>query len=309
MGDFTEDNDGLIWRSTATAQGHSDQEIKRAVHSGQLLRIWPGVYVSAAHRFTPDGLARLRVVAAVRSCAEAMPVSHQSAALLHRLPMLQPSYDRVHLTNGRDGGGRIEPRRHVHSGLLLPGDLTEIDGLAVTTIERTAVDTAQAGTFAQGLAAFDGALRLDADRERLTTLIDGRRGKRGVGGARRALTCANPLSESVGESWSRAQMLACPDIPEPRLQHRFYSADGRFVARTDFDWDGRLVGEFDGLMKYGAGSMKPGQTATDVVIAEKIREDGLRRMGIEVVRWVWADLVNGTLPAILRQALVRAGLR
>jgi hypothetical protein len=103
-------------------------------------------------------------------------------------------------------------------------------------------------------------------------------------------------------------MLACPDIPVPTLQRRFFDSDGRFVARTDFDWEGRLVGEFDGLVKYGGGSMTPGQTPSDVVIAEKIREDRLRQMGIEVVRWVWADLVDGRLPAILRRALGRAGL-
>ncbi|WP_240498280.1 hypothetical protein [Williamsia sp. 1135] len=54
--------------------------------------------------------------------------------------------------------------------------------------------------------------------------------------------------------------------------------------------------------------MTPGQAPSDVVIAEKIREDRLRQMGVEVVRWVWADLQAGRLPGILRRALGRAGL-
>lgn len=103
-------------------------------------------------------------------------------------------------------------------------------------------------------------------------------------------------------------MIACPDIPKPTLQRRFFDEDGIFVARPDFEWDGRLVGGFDGFMKYGQGAMKPGQTPTDVVIAEKLREDRLRHLGVEVVRWVWADLENGKLPGILRQALLRVGL-
>lgn len=34
-------------------------------------------------------------------------------------------------------------------------------------------------------------------------------------------------------------------LPLPRLQHTFQIPDGE--ARADFDWDGRVVGEFDGL--------------------------------------------------------------
>ena len=104
-------------------------------------------------------------------------------------------------------------------------------------------------------------------------------------------------------------MLASRDIPRPRLQRELYTPTGIFVARVDFEWDGRLVGEFDGLVKYGQGLMVPGQTPNDVVIAEKIREDRLRQLGLEVVRWTWADLEAGRLPEILRQAMVRAGLR
>lgn len=103
-------------------------------------------------------------------------------------------------------------------------------------------------------------------------------------------------------------MLACPDLPVPVLQRRFFDEDGQFVARPDYEWEGRLAGEFDGLVKYGGGSMTPGQAPSDVVIAEKIREDRLRQMGVEVVRWVWADLQAGRLPGILRRALGRAGL-
>ncbi|WP_028463280.1 hypothetical protein [Nocardia sp. 348MFTsu5.1] len=308
MGDFTEDSDGLVWRSVAVARGHSDEELRRAVRAGHLHRIWPGAYVLTAHRHPRDDLAHLRLTAAARSCDGIMPVSHVSAALLHNLPLLKPSHEKVHFTNGRASGGRIESRRHIHAGLLLPRDVTAVNGIAVTTIERTAVDTAQTGTFEQGLAVFDSALRLGADRDLMTSMVAGRRGRQRIAHARLALTSADRLSETVGESWSRAQMIACPDIPRPRLQHVFYSADGRFIARVDFDWDGRLVGEFDGLVKYGGGLMKAGQTPNDVVIAEKIREDRLRQMGIEIVRWTWADLVNGNLPTILRRAMVRTGI-
>lgn len=308
MGEYTEDIDGLVWRAAALSQGHNDDELRRAVGSGILLRIWPGVYALASRDRDLDALRRLRVIAAVRSCDRPLVVSHASAALLHDLPLLKPSYRRVHLTTGRAEGGRVETWRHVHTGTLTGGDVGVVGRLRVTTLERTAVDCARTGSFDEAISAFDSALRLGADRMTMMALLERLRGSRGVGRAIKALDVADRLSESVGESWSRAQMIVCADIPKPTLQRRFYDEDGIFVARPDFEWDGRLVGEFDGLTKYGGGSMTPGQTPADVVIAEKIREDRLRQMGIDVVRWVWADLENGKLPGILRQALRRAGL-
>jgi hypothetical protein len=298
-----------MWRRDAIVVGHTDDDIKCAVRDGTLLKVWPGAYAVAARKRDSDALARLRVIAAVRSCDHPMVVSHTSAALMHGLPLLKPSNSKVHFINGRAGGGRAETRRHVHAGLAPPDDVTEIDNIAVTTIERTAADTARAGTFDQALTVFDSALRAGADRAVMVATLHAMGPKHGVATARAALNAADHLSETVGESWSRAQMIADRDIPQPRLQRVFYTAAGVFVARVDFEWEGRLVGEFDGLVKYGQGSMTPGQTPTDVVIAEKIREDRLRQLGLEVVRWTWADLEAGRLPGILHQAMVRAGIR
>ncbi|MGN7133469.1 hypothetical protein ACTHQY_09370 [Rhodococcoides corynebacterioides] len=59
--------------------------------------------------------------------------------------------------------------------------------------------------------------------------------RHGIELARRAVARASPLTESLGESFSRALILGWPDIPEPRLQHAFHDEHGRFVARTDVD--------------------------------------------------------------------------
>lgn len=58
----------------------------------------------------------------------------------------------------------------------------------------------------------------------------------------------------------------------PRLQQEFHGADGRFVARCDYTWCGRLVGEFDGMVKYQK-YVRTGETPFDVVRREKARED------------------------------------
>ena len=56
--------------------------------------------------------------------------------------------------------------------------------------------------------------------------------RRGVRGAIRALEFADPRSESVGESLSRAQMRLL-GFPEPELQVRFDRADGGFDRVAD----------------------------------------------------------------------------
>ncbi len=110
------------------------------------------------------------------------------------------------------------------------------------------------------------------------------------------MSYADAASESVGESWSRAQIIEA-GFPVPRLQHTFQTADG--VARTDFDWDAILVGEFDGLQKYGR-LLRAGESPRDALIREKRREDALRAQGVLVIRWTWGTLERGELAGLLR---------
>ena len=58
-------------------------------------------------------------------------------------------------------------------------------------------------------------------------------------------------------------------------------------------------------MKYGR-LLKPGQTIADVVFEEKRREDALRDLGWQVVRWLWEDLRD---PQSLLERLERAFAR
>jgi hypothetical protein len=70
----------------------------------------------------------------------------------------------------------------------------------------------------------------------------------------------------------------------------------------------RTLGEFDGKIKYGR-LLKPGEQPGDVVWREKLREDALRRLGWEVVRWTWAELMNPALLDRRRRAAFELGLR
>jgi very-short-patch-repair endonuclease len=95
-------------------------------------------------------------------------------------------------------------------------------------------------------------------------------------------------------------------MPEPELQQNIYDEDGQFVARVDFCWqEQRTIGEFDGKIKYGR-MLKPGQSLEDVLFAEKRREDALRDLGWQIVRWLWADLYRR---GVIRDRVLRAFAR
>lgn len=113
---------------------------------------------------------------------------------------------------------------------------------------------------------------------------------------------SDPRSESPGESASRS-VFAQFGLSPAQLQGVVELRDhGR--VRVDFLWrEARVVGEFDGRIKYGRGLA--GSAPHEVVYREKLREDALRRAGWIVVRWTWEDLRN---PHRLVRRLVDAGV-
>jgi hypothetical protein len=127
----------------------------------------------------------------------------------------------------------------------------------------------------------------------------------GVRAGRRVVEFLDGRSESGGESVSRLWLME-EGLPAPEPQFEIFGTDGRFVARVDFYWkDQKTVGEFDGKLKYSQ-LLKLGQRIEDVIFEEKLREDALRDLGLQVVRWIWDDLYR---PAILRERVLRAFAR
>ncbi len=297
---FPVDRYGLIRRPSALAFDISDDELCAAVRRGALLRLTPGVYVPNSKAFDDakgrEELFRLRSIAVATSSADhALPLSHTSAAAVHRLPTLSPDHRRVHVTTTDGRGGGIRSNRHVHQSTLRDDEVVSVDGIAVTSLARTAVDVATMGSFAQALTVFDSSLRRGADRDTMRDALAVRR--RGVRPARRAIELADGESESVGESWSRAQILTA-GLPRPRVQQWVRGISGR-EYRCDFGLGPRLVAEFDGKIKYGR-LLRPGEDIADVILREKAREDDIRAAGYMMLRWTWPTLHDGSLLGILR---------
>lgn len=253
---------------------------------------------------SPDDEYRRRVIA-VAGRSRVRVVSHQSAAVCHRMQLFRPDQRCVHFI--AQTKGKREGDVHVHHGLLDDTDIVLIDGIRVTSRAVTACDVARAGTFEQAVAALDDALRSGVSLPELHAIAARTPHAAGIGMLRRALLTADGDAESVGESVSRALMAGWKDIPTPTLQTEFFDAGG-LIGRTDFDWDGKVVGEFDGRIKY-LGTLAGGERPEDAVYREKLREDRLRAMGIVVVRWSWDDLLNPRrLHVKLRSALIRGGV-
>ncbi|GED98183.1 type IV toxin-antitoxin system AbiEi family antitoxin domain-containing protein [Gordonia crocea] len=298
------DPHGIIYRSDALAHGLTDRDLRQASSSGEdLVRIAPGCFAPTMPNAYPDEQHR-RVALAVAGKPESVDgvLSHQSAAVIHRLALLHGDFRRVHFTSGTKSGD-IRNLRHTHSGWLPSDEVAIVDGVAVTTLERTAVDLACGSRFPAALTVVDSALRAGADRDLMREILERQR-RRGIGVARRAIAAGNALAENPGESWCRAQMITA-GLPEPTLQRGYLVEGNQYFV--DFDWDGRVVHEFDGEVKYGK-LRRAGEDASRVVIREKIREDRLRGLGLSVDRSTWSDLRSNAMIPRLATVLSARGV-
>jgi hypothetical protein len=291
----------LRLRRTAIDEGWSDEELSRLVRAGELERLRRGAYVAGTLPADVAAVHRLLVEATLPGLRRPAVVSHQSAAVLYGLPLWDTPLNRVHVT--RPGGwndvGRI---LRVHVAGLRDDEVARVDGMAVTNPLRTALDLARSLPHEAAVVTLDAALhaKMLTETDLQARLFD-IAGVPGSRSAARAVAFADDRSESVGESRSRV-ILHRWGLPPSDLQFPVLGGD----ARVDFVWEGqRLVGEFDGRIKYGR-LLRPGQNPGDAVFEEKRREDEIRDEGWGVIRWVWAELaIPHRLAARVRRALER----
>lgn len=284
------------------ATGHDYAQLTRMHRQGALHHLRRGAYIPV--NLATEDQRRLSVEAGYRLATSDSVLSFGSAAVLHGLPVWPDAVERVHLTRSRRFSGRIRSAVHVHVALLDEADVTAIGGMRVTSLARTCADLARTVPLRQAVAAGDQALRRGMTRGQLADQVDAAARRYGVGRARVVTRLVDERSESVGESVSRCAMIEA-GICLPELQ-AVISGDG-FDARVDFLWRAqRVIGEFDGKIKYGR-LLRRGEHPGDVVYAEKLREDRLRELGYRVVRWTWHDLADlSTFAERIRRAL-RAG--
>jgi hypothetical protein len=298
---------GVFSRTQALESGYTPRQIVLRLRNGRWEQLRRGQYaetldVTGLPAWEQQRTGHVRAIHAVMNSLRqgSVVVSHQSALVLHGLPLWGLDLTRVHITrvDGR-AGGLIAGVQH-HLGRLEPPDLTQVDDRPSTTVPRALVEAACTTSFEAAVVSADVVLReglIEADElQRLLSVIEFWPGSPT---ARAALQFADPLSESVGESRLRVLMHQA-GLPDPVLQAELFDSDG-LVGRVDFYFPQyRTVVEFDGLLKYSAGS-------SAVLVREKHREDRLRALGLEVVRFVWADFNRPAYVGLtIRQAFTRA---
>ena len=128
----------------------------------------------------------------------------------------------------------------------------------------------------------------------------------GVAVARQVLALADPRRESPLESWS-AWAFAHTGVPAPEWQVEICEPDaGIFVARADSWWADGVVGEADGRSKYALAAAERGggnEAVFDVLQDERRREQRLREVGAEVVRWSTGEVLKESKARALAQRI------
>jgi hypothetical protein len=296
----------IVLTRTLLGQGFDDRDLGRMRRDGTLVRVRRGAYV----REQPEERTRAEqhrelIFATAPQLHDGAVLSHTSAGILHGLPIWPVAFDRVHVTRNRSSGGKRRSIVHVHTAPLSDDHVTTIDGVPVTSLARTVVDLCRTLPIEQAVAAGDRALAYGLVREVLEDQLSRMARWPGIRQGRRAVELLDSRSESAGESASRVR-LHQDGFPAPELQQDIFDEKGKFVARVDFQWkEQRTIGEFDGKIKYGQ-SLKTGESIEEVLFKEKRREDALRDLGWQIVRWLWADIYR---PGVIRDRVLRAFAR
>jgi hypothetical protein len=298
---------GMIDRSAPTFElsrharrTGTERALARRRKSGDLVRVRQGVYIAADSWAALDADSRFRaeVFAAAEVVRPGTQFAGDSAAALLRIPTLGPWPTRIEVLGRRATGGRSSSGVHRRAAPDDPAPL-EVNGVTVTSLARTAVDLGVASTFLRAVCMIDEVLRepvrgqfrhahgiATPSKVELLEVAASLAPFRGMVKATFAINFANGASGSIGESLSRAQMHVL-GLPAPLLQVPFYDADG-LIGYVDFYWpELGLIGEFDGRVKYNDRWYTRGQLPEEVVWAEKQREDRLRAVARDLVRWNW----------------------
>jgi hypothetical protein len=270
-----------IFTSRPTPAGTERTHLERGLRAGVLMRLRPGACVlrHAWLEASPADRHRAAMDALVLTARRPPVFAHESAALLHGIPVLSPWPEVPHLLDSElESPSRRSPRAAiVHRPRHRP-DVTEVDGILTTDVVATAVALAARHDLVAGVAAFDHVLAAGHDRTEIEHVLEAWAPFHGHGRAWRALALATGLAETPLESLSLVG-IHLGGLLAPRQQVEFVARGRRY--RTDFYWDEfRVIGEADGRVKYGSRA--------DLIV-EKEREDALRSLGLGFARWGWDD--------------------
>ncbi len=265
------------------------QALRAGITPGQLRHPrWTSRFRSVYEQPDPD----TDLFSVCRALSLALPddavFSHLTAAALRRwwLPYRGPQRP-IEVTVPP---GRMLERKGVRCirSELSPDEVEEIAGLRVTTGLRTLQDLAVQWSLIDLVVMADSVLRLGDCESAQWALDNCVPGRRGVCTLRRALSLADPRSESAMETVLRT-VIVIPGMPVPTPQAILRDEGGEWLARVDLlGADGKSVLEFD-----GANHDEPARHAEDTS-----RWRTLHRHGFQVYPYTKRDIFSGGLHII-----------
>ncbi|MCP3811920.1 hypothetical protein NLX62_06205 [Mycobacteriaceae bacterium Msp059] len=163
-------------------------------------------------------------------------------------------------------------------GELADDEITELRGLPLTTLVRTAFDIGRRRTLDEAVARLDAlgnATRLRAD-DVLAFAMERHRGARGMRQLVSALELYDPGSQSPRETWLRLLLIRA-GYPRPTTQIPVTSVDGCRRYYLDMGWEEHgLAVEYDG----DHHRLDPVQFAHDIIRSEDLDELGWTRVRV-----------------------------
>ncbi|KQU67538.1 type IV toxin-antitoxin system AbiEi family antitoxin domain-containing protein [Phycicoccus sp. Root101] len=298
--------DGIVSAAEAAQIGIGPSDLRRLRRLGsvtRLIRGWYAVHPPNADRPPWEGVDHfdterrrhsLLTLALIRSFDGRAVASHQSALVLHDVPLWKSDLSTAHLCRVRDDHSRHRPSALLHPAfggdpVLCPrGYLTVPVAQAVVQVGLVPSRPGHCPFPFETLVAADAALRRGlVTAEELAAAVRAHGRHPGITAVRQLLKHADGRHESVGETRlaHTLRVLGYRFTPQVWVQ-----AEGR-RWRADFELDDEpVVIEFDGMAKYSGDLVNPTADQLRAALAtEKWREDRLRDAGREVTRFVWAE--------------------
>lgn len=237
---------GAVSRPQMLDAGDSSSTVSRRLRDGRLRLELPGVYVVTG---APDTVAQRRWIALLATGPGAV-LSFETAARIHRLSAV--AVDGPTVLTVRHSGWQRLPGITVHQlNDLAAEHVVEIDGMPVTTLERTIVDLAAVWRRGRLRMAVEDAV---AAKRTTDAEIGGclrsvaRRGKPGVRNLTAVLDDRGPGTAPPASQLERDffALVRRSSLPEPHRQYPLPRRDG-VRNLSDAAWpEVKLIVEVDG---------------------------------------------------------------
>lgn len=265
--------DGAFTCATAYAHGLTKRDLRTMVERGEISRLARQLYVRDPSQL--DICARAKAFGMV--IAPHQVICDRTAAWIHGVDIYsypgEGDMTRIEVCAMRDHARTRRPEIAGCVRDLSDEDIASIEGVAVTSPTRTALDLACRLRPMSALACVEAFLRKGlVTPAELAALLPRFRGRRGIRLAREVLAIADARVESEGESFTRMAIYRA-GLPMPSTQV-WVRRDGGEDIRLDTAYEGvKIAVEYDGEEFHGV------ERRTH----DEERRDWLRRRGWYVV--------------------------